>query len=49
VPHRLSRDLAFIAALMDSGVEFVAVDNGTVQGPNQAIDVPAPHLDQVSR
>src|ERR1700704_2188886 len=24
---RLSRNLAFIAALMDSGVEFVAVDN----------------------
>src|SRR5262249_2783634 len=24
---RLSRDLAFIARLMDSGVEFVAVDN----------------------
>ena len=24
---RLSRNLAFIATLMDSGVEFVAVDN----------------------
>ena len=24
---RLSRNLAFIAALMESGVEFVAVDN----------------------
>jgi hypothetical protein len=24
---RLSRNLAFIAALMDSGVEFIAVDN----------------------
>jgi len=26
-PDRLSRNLAFIATLMDSGVEFVAVDN----------------------
>jgi DNA invertase Pin-like site-specific DNA recombinase len=26
---RLSRNLAFIAALMESGVEFVAVDNPT--------------------
>src|SRR2546430_8776288 len=26
-PDRLSRNLAFIAALMDSGVEFIAVDN----------------------
>lgn len=25
--YRLSRDLAFIATLMESGVEFVAVDN----------------------
>lgn len=24
---RLSRNLAFIAALMDSGIEFIAVDN----------------------
>src|SRR6476620_9478357 len=26
-PDRLSRNLAFIATLMDSGVEFIAVDN----------------------